>query len=553
MKFAVIIAIAIFLRFVNLSNIPVGFNDDEAAFGYNAYSILKTAKDEWGRVIPFPVFESFGDWKLIGYLYMTVISVSLFGLNEFATRFPSAFFGVLTVAATYLLARELFKDSKWKLEIGKCKLEIPQIAMLLVAISPWQIIASRNAFESDLLSFFITFATYLFIKSLKKGKYINFSMIFFGLSLYIYRSAWLFIPLFLITISYLHQKESRQFKWTFLKSLIIVVIFALPLIPSLLSFKGQSRFIQESFITGSSRIGIINDVNSYRGICTSHLPQAACSLIYNKYIFFTKSYVANYFKNLSYSSFFDKASYTGFQSFSQTGVFYLFELPLIIFGFIYLFSTKHQSLKILLPWILLSPVGASIVGVGNYGRFNLIMPAPQIIAAVGIFALISQFKNKTTKIIAKAVVVIIIGFSLAKLTSDLFYVEPYFTSRYQRYGYKELFHYLQARQNEYENFYISQKIDYSHQYIQYLFFEKVDPNYFLANVQRTHAEDGWVNVQKIGKFVFTTSAPGLDQVPYKSLVIIGEKEVSLSQPPIRTIKYLNADVGFEIYSNEKIE
>ena len=53
-----IIVIAVIFRFVNLANIPIGFNDDEAAFGYNAYSILKTGKDEWGRFLPFPVFQT---------------------------------------------------------------------------------------------------------------------------------------------------------------------------------------------------------------------------------------------------------------------------------------------------------------------------------------------------------------------------------------------------------------------------------------------------------------------------------------------------------------
>ena len=43
-----IIALAVVLRFYNLSQVPIGFNDDEAAFGYNAYSILKTGRDEWG-------------------------------------------------------------------------------------------------------------------------------------------------------------------------------------------------------------------------------------------------------------------------------------------------------------------------------------------------------------------------------------------------------------------------------------------------------------------------------------------------------------------------
>src|SRR3989344_4023982 len=150
-----IIVIAIFFRFINLPNIPVGFNDDEAAFGYNAYSILKTGMDEWGRFLPFPAFESFGDWKLLVFLFLTAITQFFFGLNEFATRFPSALFGVFAVFACYLLSKRLF-DKK-----------VALLAALFLAISPWHIVASRNAFESDLLVFFITISTYFFLVGLK--------------------------------------------------------------------------------------------------------------------------------------------------------------------------------------------------------------------------------------------------------------------------------------------------------------------------------------------------------------------------------------------------
>src|SRR3989344_6941222 len=98
-----IIAAALFLRLYDLSRIPIGFNDDEAAFGYNAYSLLKTGKDEWGRVMPFPAFESFGDWKLVFYLYSVVPSVAVFGPSNFAARLPSALFGILAVLAAYPL------------------------------------------------------------------------------------------------------------------------------------------------------------------------------------------------------------------------------------------------------------------------------------------------------------------------------------------------------------------------------------------------------------------------------------------------------------------
>jgi len=84
-----ILFIAALLRLGNLGGNPPGLTPDEAALGYNAYSILKTGRDEYGQILPV-VFKSFGDYKPELYVYLTVPSVAIFGLTEFAVRFPSA-------------------------------------------------------------------------------------------------------------------------------------------------------------------------------------------------------------------------------------------------------------------------------------------------------------------------------------------------------------------------------------------------------------------------------------------------------------------------------
>lgn len=99
--FAIVI-IAFLLRFIDLGKVPNGLNVDEVAFGYNAYSIAKTARDENGKFLPL-VFESYGDFKPPIYVYLTVIPVSIFGLNEFSVRFISALTGVLSVLVAYFL------------------------------------------------------------------------------------------------------------------------------------------------------------------------------------------------------------------------------------------------------------------------------------------------------------------------------------------------------------------------------------------------------------------------------------------------------------------
>ena len=77
------------LRFWDLGSMPPSANWDEISHGYNAYSLLQTGQDEWGRSFPL-IFRAFGDYKLPLYIYLTVIPVFLFGLNVFAVRFVSA-------------------------------------------------------------------------------------------------------------------------------------------------------------------------------------------------------------------------------------------------------------------------------------------------------------------------------------------------------------------------------------------------------------------------------------------------------------------------------
>ena len=55
--FLFIIALAGFLRFWQLGEIPPGLNIDEVSEGYNAYSLLETGKDRYGMVTPV-IFKS---------------------------------------------------------------------------------------------------------------------------------------------------------------------------------------------------------------------------------------------------------------------------------------------------------------------------------------------------------------------------------------------------------------------------------------------------------------------------------------------------------------
>src|SRR3990170_7439708 len=96
-----IILLGFALRTVYISDFPPSLNWDEVSLGYNAYSVLKTGKDEWGKILPV-IFTAYGDYKLPGYIYTLVPFISIFGLNAFAIRLPSVLAGTITVLFTYL-------------------------------------------------------------------------------------------------------------------------------------------------------------------------------------------------------------------------------------------------------------------------------------------------------------------------------------------------------------------------------------------------------------------------------------------------------------------
>src|SRR5680860_712593 len=162
-----IIFLAVILRFWQLGKVPVSPDWDEVALGYNAYSVIQTGKDEYGKFLPV-VLRSFDDYKPALYMYLTVPTIFLFDLNVFAVRFPSAFFGVIGVIAVFFLIRDLFKEYKYK----------DQLALLTSAslsISPWDIQFSRVAFESHVGAVFNILTALFFIKGLKKPWFLTVS------------------------------------------------------------------------------------------------------------------------------------------------------------------------------------------------------------------------------------------------------------------------------------------------------------------------------------------------------------------------------------------
>ena len=188
--FVLIIFLASVLRLYKLGEVPGSLDWDEASIGWNAWSILKTGTDEYGKAWPVSI-RSFNDYKPPLYVYAAIPSMAIFGKTEFAVRLPSAFAGILTVAITFFLVKELTKNHLFSV-----------LCSLLLAISPWAIQFSRVAFEANLaLLFFVAGATLLvYFINRQKNIFLLSSFFFFIFSIYSYHSPRLVIPIFLLGI-----------------------------------------------------------------------------------------------------------------------------------------------------------------------------------------------------------------------------------------------------------------------------------------------------------------------------------------------------------------
>lgn len=252
-----IIILAVFLRFYQLDKIPSGLYVDEASIGYNAYSILLTGKDEYGKL--FPIFmRSIGAFSSPLYVYLTIVPVFLFGLNIFAVRFLSALSGVVIVYLTYLLVKEadIFETEKYNL-----------LTAILVAISPWNIFFSRGAYEANLALAMILLSLYkltIFFKKqyLRRNESIRLytvAMILLSLSTYTYqatRLTALLIYMLFIYIGVLNKGRSFLNKYWFpLLAFIIIQVPQLYLLTSLaFRFRASGLFYSDVISSQANKL-----------------------------------------------------------------------------------------------------------------------------------------------------------------------------------------------------------------------------------------------------------------------------------------------------------
>ena len=557
----VIICIAAVLRFYKLASVPPSLYWDEASLGYNAYSILKTLHDEHGKFLPLTNFAAFGDYKPPGYIYATVPSIAIFGLNEFATRFPSAFFGVLTVILTYFLTKKLFSEGYQKYqkyqeyqELSSKReksargtrdtrgtLDTPQIIALLAAlfltISPWHLQFSRGAFEANLGLFFSVLGIWLFLKFAQDNSFwILPSALSFLAGMYTFTGQRLFVPFILLVLAIQFRKQIlAQIKIVVATALIAAILFWPLFVFATQTIEGRLRFDE---VTIFKDLEPINQSIRFRQRDNFSW---LSNIIHNRRLFYSYEYLTHYFDAFNPSFLFTKGDVNPRLSIQEVGELYYIDLLLVLAGVYFLFATKQKYRFLIITWLLISPLGPATARETPHAlRMIHILPTFQILAAYGFFQFYKFVKFKKF--------FLVLTFLLLSL-NFFFYLHMYYVhwprnySGEWQFGYKEAVEFIKLRYNDVD--YVVVTKAQGRPYIYFLLYMQFNPREYWKSAQITKDKFFFINVDGFDKLRFTDSLTEAS-VSGRVLYVVLPNTLPPSAQKLKTIIRLDGTSVFDI-------
>ena len=493
-----IIGLAALLRIAFLGTAPISFSVDEASHAYDAYSILETQRDRYGEFLPL-FTRAYDDYIETILIFLLVPFIKTFGLNEFAVRLCPAIIGTITVVIVYYLAQEFFKDNKLAL-----------ISALFIAINPWHIFFSRLVFRANILPLLFNLALLFFLKSFQRPKYLPLSSLLFGLSLYTYHSARVFVPLFLLGLVIIFWQQLWKVKKQTIIAFILFMLIFIPLFLFWITPEGIAR---------------ANDT----GIETNPL-----------------QLISNYLSYFDPVFLFLRGDPNPRRSVATWGVgeLYLFEFFTVLCGIWFLRKESQKERNILFLWLSLYPIPAALTESYHAIRSIVGVPLFAIISAYGLFKIQNLLSYKQKKYF-KFIFPLIITISLTLFLKFYFNYSQYkiaYVSKNWQYGMREAISY--AENNAYNCVFVSDT--FWRPYIYILFYSKYPPIAHQQSPINPALETG--HSYSIGNKYNVISLTDSQKIDNQCLFIIKSdeiKEIAKQSYQLKEIKNIKTPGGIE--------
>lgn len=370
-----VMLLALGLRVAWLASVPPALNIDELTIGYDAYSLLLEGRDIHGVPYPF-LFRSLGEYKNPLYIYATVPSVMLLGLNAWGVRLPAAAFGTLAVGAAFVLGRVL---------AGR---RAGLMAALLLAVSPWHLHLSRLGMDPIPVPFLIAFGWYLMEVGLRGDRRaFLLASLPLCLSLYSYAVPRLFIPLFVAGVLLARRGCPSVTRGGVAGFLVLSALMLLPLAHAYLTmpeaanarFRGISIFSEDVLMWQEHRFAGLG--------------------LKDPRVLYALQFAQNYLAHISPDFLLLGAGYSWSVFPRDTGRLYLFEGILLLVGLYTMVRLRRPAHLLVLWGLLLFPVAASLTNdaIPHSLRTVVALPFLQLACALGWVRLEPAFRGTPAK------------------------------------------------------------------------------------------------------------------------------------------------------------
>jgi len=189
----------VLVHLIALESTPPGLFVDEASFGYNAYSILRTGADEGGVRMPL-YFRAFGEYKSPLFVYALVPLVAILGPTSLSVRMGSTLFSLAAALFVALSVRE-----------GTMRRGLACLAFVLTTVVPWLFTPSRAGSESVVLACMIAAAWWAWLVALRTHRSLAFvaSWSAWALAFYSYSPGRLVAPVLALTLVAISWRDLR--------------------------------------------------------------------------------------------------------------------------------------------------------------------------------------------------------------------------------------------------------------------------------------------------------------------------------------------------------
>ncbi len=495
-ELALIFAVGALVFFIKLSTIPSGMYIDETLPAYSAYSIIKTGRDEYGKVFPL-VFRFYGSYNPPLFIYLTAIFESVLGLTPLAVRLPSSLAGLLSVIPIYLLLKDkLLKNSLTSFVSG-----------IFFVITPWIVLHSRVGYEVSLGYLLLSLGVYFTYRGLTQGKYLAVGMMFLSLSTYAAYAERFIVPFFIIGILIFFQRSLLIIK-NKTNLLICALVGLVTQIPNLWLVTTPAFFPKQNLV-GS-------------GIVAASAEKIAHFLPYHVsfILAFLREFLSQYVTYFSPQSLFFVPDPDLQRSIPYLSVFYVWMIIPFFIGCFALYKNYKTTLgKVILTLLIVSPIPAAL----TLDPFSTHRALPQLLPLFLIIGLgIDWLLVKTTRARGLLLVVIVFAISLLFLWRSYFVLMPYTRAQYWGYGHEALTVFIQNHPND--QFVIDQT-RIKPVYSQLAFYMKFDPAEFQKSIDPRLVTNYYNNLPFSGHFTFgniDTRGIVWESDIYRDLILVGD-------------------------------